>query len=113
MPTPELASLMLFFMVLGMSITSGTSPSCIIAITPGELRGQATALFFFVINLFGSLIGPPLVGFLTDWAGDPAYLRYALSLVAFIFGLFMNLVLWFGFRSFQNSANDLAEKTRV
>ncbi|MBP02999.1 MAG: hypothetical protein CMM25_09340 [Rhodospirillaceae bacterium] len=113
MPTPELASAMLFLMVLGMSVTSGTSPSCIIAITPGELRGQATALFFFVINLFGSLIGPPLVGFLTDWAGDPSYLKYALSIVAFGFGLFMNITLWLGFKSFRNSANDLVERTRA
>lgn len=112
MPTPELASVMLFIFVLGMSIASGTSPSCIIAITPGELRGQATALFFFIINLGGSLISPPLVGLLTDAMGDPADLKYALALVALGFGLFMIAALWLGLRSFKRSAAALAEAGR-
>ena len=108
MTTPELASVMLFIYFLGMSITSGTSPSCIIAITPGELRGQATAVFFFVINLFGSLTGPPLVGLITDAMGDPADLKYGLSFVAIGFGIFMNVVLWLGFKSFKRSAAERA-----
>ena len=108
MPTPELGSAMLFMFMLGMSIASGTSPSCIIAITPGELRGQATVVFFFTINLFGSLAGPPLVGFITDAMGDPADLKYGLAYVAAGFGLFMILVLWAGFGSFKRSAAERA-----
>lgn len=112
MPTPELASVMLFIFVFGMSVASGTSPSCIIAITPGELRGQATALFFFVINLGGSLISPPLVGLLTDAMGDPADLKYALAFVALGFSVFMVSTLWFGLRSFKHSAAALTAAGR-
>ena len=93
-----------------MSIASGTSPSCIIAITPGELRGQATVVFFFVINLFGALVGPTLTGLLTDLMGDPADLKYSLAIVALVFGVFMNVVLWLGFKSFKQSADELAER---
>ena len=110
MPTPELASVLLFFYFVGMSIASGTSPSCIIAITPGELRGQATVVFFFTINLFGSLIGPPLVGLITDWMGDPTDLKYGLAFIAVGFGVFMNVVLWLGFKSFKQSAAELAAR---
>jgi len=110
MPSAELASVMLFIYFLGMSIASGTSPSCIIAITPGELRGQATVVFFFVINLFGSLVGPPMVGLITDAMGDPTDLKYGLAIVALVFGIFMNVVLWLGFNSFKQSANALAER---
>lgn len=112
MPSPELASVTLFMFVFGMSIASGTSPSCIIAITPGELRGQATALFFFIINLFGALISPPLVGFVTDVMGDPADLKYALAVVALGFSAFMIVTLWLGLRSFKHSAAALTAAGR-
>jgi MFS family permease len=108
MPSPWLASALLFIYFLGMSIASGTSPSCIIAITPGELRGQATVVFFFVINLFGALVGPTVTGLLTDMMGDPADLKYSLAIVALVFGVFMNVVLWLGFARFKQSADELA-----
>ena len=110
MPSAELASVLLFIYFLGMSIASGTSPSCIIAITPGELRGQATVVFFFTINLFGALVGPPLVGIITDVMGDPTDLKYGLAFVALGFGLFMNVVLWLGFKRFKQSADELAAR---
>ncbi len=108
MPTPELASAMVFFAVVATTASAATSPSCIIAITPGELRGQATAVFYLVINLIGSLLTPPLLGAMTDWFGDPADLRYALVIVTAGFGAIMLIVLWAGFGSFKRSAAERA-----
>ena len=110
-PSAEIASIIWFVGMLGMSVTSGTSPSCIIAITPGELRGQATVIFFFVLGLFGSLVGPTLVGYLTDLSGDPAFIKYSLSITGLLFGVFMNISLLLGFKKFKQSADILAQRT--
>ncbi len=112
MPTGEAAVAVLFLGFIGMSITSGTSPSSIIAITPSELRGQMTALFWMVINLFGALVGPPMVGAITDAFGDPQALKYGVSITAGCFGLIMNLGLWWGLRHYRNSAQAVAELAR-
>ncbi|HWL84487.1 MAG TPA: MFS transporter [Polyangiaceae bacterium] len=41
-------------------------PTTIQDIVPGALRGQATALFFFVLNLFGIGLGPTAIALVTD-----------------------------------------------
>jgi MFS family permease len=109
MPTGEAAVGLLFVGFLGMSITSGTSPSTIIAITPSELRGQMIALFWLVINLFGALVGPPMVGLITDGFGDPAALKYGVSITAACFGVMMNLALWWGLKHYRGSAVTMAK----
>ncbi len=109
MPTGEAAVAVLFLGFLGMSITSGTSPSSIIAITPSELRGQMTALFWMMINLFGALVGPPMVGLITDAFGDPAALKYGVSITAACFGVIMNLGLWWGLKHYRASARSMAQ----
>ena len=108
MATGEAAVGLLFIGFLGMSITSGTSPSTIIAITPSELRGQMIALFWLVINLFGALVGPPMVGLITDGFGDPAALKYGVSITAAAFGIMMNLALWWGLKHYRDSARGIA-----
>jgi MFS family permease len=112
MPTGEAAVAVLFIGFIGMSITSGTSPSSIIAITPSELRGQMTALFWMVINLFGALVSPPMVGAITDAFGDPQALKYGVSITAGCFGLMMNLGLWWGLRHYRRSARSIADLAR-
>jgi len=109
MPTPEAAVVVLFFGFLGMSITSGTSPSAVIAITPGHLRGQMTAVFFLVINLFGSILAPPMVGYITDRLGDPAMLKYGMSITVAFFGTIMIIGLWTGLPAFRRAAAEQVE----
>lgn len=111
MPTPELAVLVLFVGFLGMSITSGTSPTAVITITPSELHGQAAALFWLVINLFGALVGPPAVGLITDLLGDPSALKYGVSITCFFFGALACLGLLWGFKDYRASATAMDEAT--
>ena len=109
MPTPEAAVVALLFGFLGMSITTGTSPSAVIAITPGHLRGQMTAVFFLVINLFGSILAPPMVGYITDRLGDPAMLKYGVSITVAFFGTIMIIALWTGLPAFRRAAAEQVE----
>ncbi len=108
MPTPEAAVAMLFIGFMGMSITSGTSPTAVITITPSQLRGQMTALFFLVINLFGGLVGPPMVGLIADSMGGPQDLKYGMAITCGFFGLIMNLALLWGLRHYRKSAIEMA-----
>lgn len=109
MPTPELGVLMLFIMYLGMSLNAGTIPSAIVAISPSELRGQATALLWLFTNLLGAMFGPPMVGLITDLFGDPSALKYGMALTALFYGVVMNVAMFWGYRYYRQSAADLAD----
>ena len=108
MPTAELAVLALFIGFFGVAIVAGTSPTAVITITPSQLRGQATAVFYLVFNLFGALLGPPMAGWITDWYGDPNALRYGLAITALIFGTIMLTALWWGLDDYRESAESTA-----
>lgn len=81
----EAATAVAFFGVAACfsSACNGLGPTTLQDIVPGWLRGQATALFFFVINLLGLGIGPTAVALVTDRVfGYDAALRYSIPLVA-------------------------------
>ena len=108
MPKPELSAVFFAVAIFATTMSAATSPSCIIAITPGELRGQAIALFYLVINLCGSMITPPLLGAITDAFGDPKDLKYAIVIVSVGFGVVMIAIFWWGFGTFKRSAEERA-----
>jgi MFS family permease len=65
------------------SLVNGLGPTTVQDIVPDWLRGQATAVYFFVINLLGLGIGPTAVALVTDHVfGSDAALRYSLAAVA-------------------------------
>jgi len=50
--------------------------------TPSAYRGRTSAIFLLVFNVMGMCIGPPLVGFLTDFVfKDPQAVRLSLAVV--------------------------------
>ena len=109
MPTPELAVLGLFIGFFGVAVGAGTSPTAVITITPARWRGRAIAVFYLVFNLFGSLLGPPMVGWVTDLYGDPNALRYGLAITALIFGTIMLAALWWGLKDYRDSAESMTQ----
>lgn len=73
-----------FFMltILGAFMVIGCGAAALLDIMPNRLRGQATAIYFFVISLAGIGTGPTLVAGVTDFVfGDPAAVRYSLLIV--------------------------------
>lgn len=73
--------IVIFFMLtmLGAFMTIGGSAAALLEIMPNRLRGQATAVYFFVISLLGIGAGPTVVASITDFVlGDPALVRYSL-----------------------------------
>jgi MFS family permease len=60
----------------------GAGAAAVQEITPGPMRGQASALFLFLINVVGLGLGPPAVALLTDNVfRDPALVGLSLLFV--------------------------------
>lgn len=65
------------------SMVNGLGPTTVQDIVPDWLRGQATAIYFFVINLLGLGIGPTAVALVTDRVfGNDLALRESMACVA-------------------------------
>jgi MFS family permease len=90
MPSGELALAMLFPVSIGGAMVTATGAAALQMIAPNQLRAQATALYYFVINILG-LLGPTAVAMVTDFVfADDAALRWSLvsvGVVTSIFGL--------------------------
>lgn len=86
---PSAFSAFVVFMIntMGIAMTSAAAPTAILNITPGEIRGQVTALYYMFISITGLLLGPTTIGLLSDFVFGEAQIRYAAALVPVIFGL--------------------------
>ena len=68
--------------ILGGFMVIGCGAAAMLDVMPNRLRGQATAIYFFVISLAGIGFGPTAVAMFTDYVfGDPAAVRYSLVIV--------------------------------
>jgi MFS family permease len=87
MPSGDAAFGTWLLSMVGMSTVSAAAPIALLDVTPGEMRGQMTALFYMVIMLVGLVVGPLAVGLLTDNVFGADGIRYACMLVPLVFGL--------------------------
>ena len=87
MPTGELAVAVWLLNLCGLSMVSAAAPVALLAITPGEMRGQVSALFYMVIMLTGLVVGPLAVGLLNDLLFAGQRLDLACAVVPVIVGL--------------------------
>lgn len=87
MPSGELAFLVWLLNLCGLSMVSAAAPVALLAITPGEMRGQVSALFYMVIMLAGLLVGPLAVGLSNDQFFAGERLDLACALVPALAGL--------------------------
>jgi MFS family permease len=63
----------------------GLGPAAIQEVVPGNMRGQFSALYLFIVNLIGLGLGPTLVALSTDYIfGSPEMVGYSLILVSII-----------------------------
>lgn len=68
--------------VFFLSMPFGVAPAAIQEIMPSAMRGQASAIYLFVITLIGLGIGPTAVALVTDYVfADDMALRYSLLIV--------------------------------
>ena len=105
MPDATLAAVVFAPAFLLASMHGGVAGAALQVISPNRLRGQITALYFFVANLIGLGLGPTAVALVTDYGfGDDAALRYSLAVVAAVALPISALILTFGFPAFRRAA---------
>src|SRR5882672_2527068 len=104
MPTPGLALTMLALQGFIASFSIGAQNAALQVITPGEMRGQITALFLFMFNIIGFGLGPSVVPLFTDHVfHDEQMLSYSLVCTAAILGPLAVLTLWSALKSYGRS----------
>ena len=107
MPTPEAAVALLIPFSIGGAAATAAGGAALMMITPNQMRGQASALYYFVINLFGLTIGPSAVAAITDFVyQDDMALRYSIAWVCGIAGV---IAIGFLIYNLKHFAEGLAE----
>ncbi|MBS1811498.1 MAG: MFS transporter [Acidobacteria bacterium] len=88
----------------------GVAPAAIQQIMPNEMRGQASAIYLFVINLIGLGIGPTAVAMTTDFVfQNDKMVNWSLLIVCTIAHVVSGLLLWAGMKHFRDSLDRLKD----
>lgn len=83
LPVPNLVIALLVPVTIGGAMVTATGSAALMMITPNQLRGQITAVYYFVINALGLTLGPTAVALVTDYGfGSAGALRYSLAIVS-------------------------------
>jgi MFS family permease len=86
----------------------GVAPAAIQQIMPNEMRGQASAIYLFVVNLIGLGIGPTAVALCTDYVfHNDNRVNYSILIVCTLAHVASTLLLWQGLKPFGESLDRL------
>lgn len=89
----------------------GLAAAAIQEITPNEMRGQASAVYLFFLNLIGLGLGPTAVALLTDFVfQDEGMLRYSIFTIAIFSTLLALFCFWRCLEPYRKSIALLEEK---
>jgi len=92
-PSATLAAVLLVPVNLFAAMPWGAANAAVAEALPSRMRGQGSAVYFLVVNLFAGAFGPTAVALLTDHVfGDPAALRWSLA-VCTITGMLLTITL--------------------
>ena len=104
MPTGELAVILMAPSVFFLGMPFGVAPAAIQDIMPAAMRGQASALYLFIVNLIGLGLGPTAVALVTDQVfHDQAAIRYSLLVVGGVALAGACTLLWLGLEPYRAS----------
>ena len=108
MSNSTLAVLLLIPSAFLASAPFGVAPAAIQQIMPNEMRGQASAIYLFVINLIGLGIGPTAVAMTTDYFyHNDNMVNRSLLIVTTIAHIVSGILLWLGMKQFRDSLDRL------
>lgn len=78
------------------------------SVTPNEMRGQITAIFYFVMAVVGTGMGPSLMAFITDVIiGDENKIRYAMSICAAVMTPLAAACIWKGLKPYGRAIAEI------
>ena len=114
MPNGNLAAALLIPTVFLMSQPVGVAAAAIQEIMPNVMRGQASAIYLFVVNLIGLGLGPTAVAMMTDFVfHDDNAIHYSLVVVGTLAHVGAATLLWMGLKPFLRSLDRLNNWMRI
>ena len=78
-------------------------------IAPNQVRAQATAIYWLIINVVGLMLWPTSVGLITDLLGDPSMLKYSMAVIPFAVGVPAILLIAWGLKYYAVAADEAEE----
>jgi MFS family permease len=78
------------------------------SVTPNEMRGQVTAIFYFIMAVVGTGMGPSLMAFITDVViGDENKIRYAMSICAGVMTPVAAVWMWVAVKPYGQAISEI------
>jgi MFS family permease len=98
------------------SMPFGVAPAAIQQMMPGNLRGQASAIYLFIVNLLGLAIGPMMLALMTDYVFTEAGfgiqgIRYSLLTSTGVAHLLATGLLFYCMGEYRKSLDLLDQQT--
>ncbi|HVK99574.1 MAG TPA: hypothetical protein VM553_07180, partial [Dongiaceae bacterium] len=91
----------------------GVAPAALQDIMPNPMRGQASALYLFVVTLIGLGVGPTAVALMTDFVfRNDADLRYSLLICGAVAGVLAVVLLMSALAPYRASLQRLQNANR-
>jgi MFS family permease len=102
LPDPWLSLAVYAVFVLGASFPYGAAAAAFQELTPNQMRGQVTAIYFFALNLAGIGIGPTVVALFTDRVfGEDAAVGLSNAAVTALLAPLAAVLLWRALKPFE------------
>lgn len=109
-----LAAVLLAPTIFFSSVPFGLAPAAVQQLMPNTMRGQASAIYLFVINLIGLGLGPTIVATLTqDVFQDKNAVHLSLLVTCVSANACAALLLWRGLKHYRRSLDYLNEWNRA
>lgn len=110
-PNSLVAGLFLVPATFFISMPFGVAPTAIQDIMPNRLRGQASALYLFIVNMIGLGIGPTAVAVVTDFVfHDDNMVGWSMFLVSGVAGVVAITLLATGMKPYRESLARVREQ---
>lgn len=107
-PNGALAMACLAPLSFALALPFGAAPAAMQEVMPPNMRGQAAALYLFVVNLIGYGLGPPAVALFTDHVfHDKALIGNSLLIVGTISTVLAAVLLMLGLKPYRASMEHL------
>ena len=103
-PNPWLSLTLLAPTVFLTAAPFGIAPAAIMQVTPARMRGQASSIYLFVVNLIGLGIGPTAVAIVTDYVfANDKQVGMSILMVSLTAHALSGALLWIGLKHYVRS----------
>ncbi len=101
-PWPWLSIVLLLPASIGTTAATACGLTGLMMATPNQMRAQASAGYYLVVNVFGLTIGPTGIALFTDYVfRDTMALRYSVACLAVLAGILALLFLSFNLKQYR------------